>query len=105
MSTYSYPHPSRSATPSRSSSSAASGIKCRVELTELYAGIGGGEAPLGRDLGAIPPPLPGRGMAREVGPASDAFRQVAGQRAELDLGQVQPGAVLGGAVDLEPVGQ
>src|SRR3954449_9702439 len=87
------------------SSTTPSGVDRRVELAELDPGVGGGEAPVGRDPGAVPVPLPRRHVALQVGPVPDPLRQVAGERAELDLGHVQPRAVLGGVVDLEPVGQ
>src|SRR3954467_4889309 len=86
-----------------SGASAPSGVDRRVELAELDPGVGGGEAPVGRDPGVVPPPLPSGHVALQVGPVPDPLRQVTRERAELDLGHVQPRAVLGRVVDLEAV--
>src|SRR3954453_12030232 len=78
-----------------------SGIDRRVELAELDPGLGRGEAPVGRDPGAVPVPLPRRHVAPQRRPVADPLRQVAGERAELDLSHVESRAVPGRGGDLE----
>src|SRR5215210_4774825 len=85
--------------------SALSALHYRVEFTELDAGVRGGELPIGPGSGGVAPVLPGLDVALQRRPVADPVRQVAAEGAQLNLGHVQPRAVLGGVVDLEPVGE
>src|SRR4051812_34929558 len=76
-------------------SSTQSLIHCRVEFTELDAGVLGGELPIGRGGGGVAPMLPSLDVALQRRPITHPLWQVAAEGAQLDLGHVQPGAVLG----------
>src|SRR3954471_146888 len=88
---------------STNSEEAQSSFHCWVEFAELDAGVLGGELPIGRDGGSVAPELPGLDVALQRRLVADPVRQVAAEGAQLDFGHVQPGAVLGRVVDLEPV--
>src|SRR3954452_15454847 len=90
---------------SKHSASALSFVHCRVEFTELDAGVLGGELPLGPGSGGCAPMLPSLDVALQHRPVAHPVRQVAAEGAQLDLGHVEPGAVLGRVVDLETVGE
>src|SRR3954451_5785707 len=85
--------------------SAPSAFHCWVEFTELDAGVRGGELPIGFGSGGIAPVPPSVDMALERCPIAPPVRQVAAGGAKFDLGHIQPRAVLGRVVDLEPVGE
>src|SRR5215218_4209076 len=79
-------------------------MKCWVEASEFDAGILGCELPFDLRSGGIAPLRPAGDLALEGVLMGDAARQaLARQDAQLDLSLVQPGAVLGRVVDLEPV--
>src|SRR4051794_15526370 len=84
--------------------SALSALHCWVEFTELDAGVLGRELPIGPGGGGVAPVLPGLDVALQRRPVTHPVGQVAAEGAQLDLGHVQPGAVLGCVVDFEPVG-
>src|SRR3712207_3447720 len=86
--------------------SAAPQLQRGVEALELGAGVGGGEVPLdgrwcGVAAGGPGGDLGGEGIA--VGEA--AVEALAVQHAELDFGDVEPGAMRRGVVELEAAGQ
>src|SRR5215207_8963466 len=85
-------------------SSTLSAFYCRVEFTELDAGVLGSELPIGPGGGGIAAVPPSLDVALQRCPVSNPVRQVAAEGAQLDLGHVQPRAVLGRVVDLETVG-
>ena len=85
--------------------SAPSTINRWVEATEFDAGILSGEPPLGSDACTVASPLPGRDVPFQGRPVGDALGHVTGKDAELDLGHIEPGAVLGRMMDLEPSGE
>ena len=78
---------------------------CRVEFTKLDAGVPGRELPIGLDGGSVSPVSPSLDVALQRCPVAHPVRQVAAEGAQLDLGHVQPRAVLGRVVDLKPVGE
>src|SRR5829696_6020423 len=85
-------------------SSPLSGMKCWVEASEFDAGILGCELPFDLRSGGIAPLRPAGDLALEGVLMGDAARQALARKdAQLDLRLVQPGAVLGRVVDLEPV--
>src|SRR4051794_26476876 len=86
-------------------SSALSSFHYRIKFTELDAGVLGHELPIGSGGGGVAAVLPGPDMALQRRPVTHPVRQVAAEGAQLDLGHVQPRAVLGRVVDLEPVGE
>ena len=73
---------------------------------QLDAGVGGGEAPVAGPPRGVAAGLPGGDLGhagwRRRGGGGEAL---AAQDAELDLGDVQPAAVLGGVVQLQLVRQ
>ena len=75
-------------------------------MVKFDAGVGRGELPADLALVVVGCGLPGGEFGVEdvevVDPAGQAL---AGQGGQLDLGDVEPGAVLGCVVDLEPLGQ
>ncbi|UOT08426.1 MULTISPECIES: hypothetical protein [Rhodococcus] len=73
-------------------------------MAEFDAGVVGGEVPLDLALIGVGLSLPGGEFGVEDSEVLDVPVQVlAGQRGELDLGDVEPRAVFGGVVDLEPL--
>ena len=75
-------------------------------MLELDAGIRVGKAPVDADGGGVARLFPGRDFCGEVLLVVQAFGQaLAGEDREFDLSHVQPGAVLGRVVDLQPFGQ
>src|SRR5215218_3156056 len=88
----------------RRPTSPLSGMKCWVEASEFDAGILGCELPFDLRSGGIAPLRPAGDLALEGVLMGDAARQALARKdAQLDLRLVQPGAVLGRVVDLEPV--
>src|SRR5512132_3417610 len=76
--------------------SASSVLSCWVEVLELDAGIGGGEAPVDPAAGGIAGGLPGGDFAFQRRPVGQPpVQALLGQHAQLDLGHVQPAAMLG----------
>src|SRR3954449_3203019 len=88
----------------RRAASALSAFYCRVKFTEFDAGVLGSELPIGPCGGGVAAVLPGLDVALQRRPITHPVWQVAAEGAQLDLGHVQPRAVLGRVVDLEPVG-
>src|SRR3954463_7746441 len=81
------------------SASTPSVLLCGVEVLELDAGVGGGEAPVDPTVGGVSGGLPRGDLAfqgRAVG--QPAVQALPGEHAQLDLGYVQPAAVLGSGV-------
>ena len=69
------------------------------------SGVGGGEVP-SRPLVGVGGVLPGGEFGVEDVEVVDAAVQaLPGQGGQLDLGDVEPGAVPGGVVDLQPFGE
>src|SRR4051794_21200225 len=85
--------------------SALSAFHYRVKFTELDAGVLGGELPVGPGGGGVAPVLPSLDVALQRRPIAHPVGQVAAEGTQLDLCHVQPGAVLGRVVDLEPLGE
>src|ERR1041385_5076507 len=85
--------------------SALSAFHCRIEFTKLDARVVGSELPVGPDSGSVAPMLPGVDMTLQRRPVTHPVGQVTAEDAQLDLGHVQPRAVLGRMVDFEPVGE
>jgi hypothetical protein len=86
--------------------SSLSALDCRVEVLELDSGILGRKAPVDATARSVAGRLPGRDLPpqrRLVG--QPPIEALLGQHGKLDLGHVQPAAVLGGVVQLKPVGQ
>src|SRR6516165_4748450 len=78
----------------------------RVELMELDTGLGGGELPAGLDLRLVPLRLPGGHFPLQLRQRPDAAAQaLLAQGRQLDLRQVQPRAVRGRVVPLQPLRQ
>src|SRR5680860_810434 len=77
-----------------------------VEVAELEAGVFGGEVPVDLALAGVGRLLPrGEFGVEDVEVVDPAVEALAGQGGELDLGDVEPGPVFGGVVDLESLGQ
>lgn len=75
-------------------------------MAEFDACVVGGEVPVDLALVGVGGVLPGGELDVEDLKVSDAaLEALAGQRGELDLGDVQPGAVFGGVVDLQALCQ
>jgi hypothetical protein len=86
--------------------SGLSGVNDWVEALELDPGIGRGEAPGDGGDGLVARPRPGPHLPRQRRPITEPpVQALAVQHAELELGQVEPTAVLGGGGQLQPVGQ
>src|SRR5215207_3314422 len=86
---------------STAAASSSSALSCWVEMLELDAGVLGGEPPVDTTTGPVARHLPGCDLllrGRLVGQA--AVQALLGQHGQLELGHVQPAAVLGGVVDL-----
>jgi hypothetical protein len=75
-------------------------------VLQLDAGVFGGEPPVDPATGPVAGRLPRHDLplqGRLVGQAT--VQALLGQHGQLDLGHVQPAAVLGGVVQLQLVGQ
>jgi hypothetical protein len=76
----------------------------RIQPLQFYAGIGGGEVPIGFDMFLIAAVLPGGdflSQGRLVGDAS--IETLTRQDAQFGFSHVQPTAVFGGVVPFEPL--
>jgi len=86
--------------------SSSSALSCGVEMLELDAGVLGGEPPVDSATGAVARRLPGCDLPLQGRPVGQpSVQALSGQHGQLDLGHVQPAAVLGGGVQLQLVGQ
>ncbi len=75
-------------------------------MVKLDAGVGGGELPVNLALVGVGLALPGGELGVEGVEVLDAaVEALPGQGGEFDLGDVEPRAVFGGVVDLQPLGQ
>ena len=75
-------------------------------MAEFDAGVGGGELPVDLALVGVGGVLPGGEFGVEgVEVVDPAVEALPGQGGQLDLGDVEPGAVFGGVVDLQALGQ
>src|SRR5215207_6329485 len=86
--------------------SSSSVVSCGVEVLELDACILGRKPPVDPTTGPVARRLPRRDLpfqGRLVG--QPPVQALLGQHGQLDLGHVQPAAVLGGVVQLQPIGQ
>jgi hypothetical protein len=76
--------------------SSSSALSCGVEVLELDAGVLGREPPVDPTTGPVARRLPGGDLSLQGRPIGQATVQaLPGQHGQLDLGQVQPAAVLG----------
>src|SRR5512132_1513689 len=81
--------------------SSSSALSCWVEVLELDAGVFGGEPPVDPATGPVARRLPSRDLPLQGRPVGQATVQaLSGQHGQLDLGHVQPAAVLWGGVQL-----
>src|SRR5512132_1005746 len=88
------------------STSTSSVFSCWVEVLELDAGVGRGEAPVDLTAGTVAGGLPCGDFASQGGPVGQPpVQALLGEHAQLDLGHVQPAPMLGGGVEFELVGQ
>ena len=75
-------------------------------MAELHAGVFGGELPIDLTLVGVGGGLPdGEFAVEDFEVADTAIQALPCQRGEFDLGDVEPGAVLWGVVDLESLGE
>ena len=75
-------------------------------MAEFDTGVVGGEVPLDLTLIGIGLPLPGGEFGAQGLEVLDApVQALAGQHREFDFGNVEPRAVFGGVVDLEPLSE
>ena len=73
-------------------------------MAESGSGVAGGEVPVDLPLVGVGGGLPGGELDVEDVEVVDApVEALPGQGGELDLGDVEPGAVLGGVVNLQPL--
>ena len=81
-------------------------IKCRIKTSEIHAGVVRGELPVDLALDAVSGRLPGRDLVAQDPEGGDAaVEALTDHDAELDLGDVEPTAVLGRVDELEAVPQ
>src|SRR5712691_10448833 len=91
---------------SLSTTSSLSGLNCGVQVLELDPGVLGRKAPVDattRSVACRPPRCDLPLQRRPIGQA--AVQALPGEHGKLDLGHVQPAAMLGGVVQLQPIGQ
>ena len=75
-----------------------------IELTQLGPGVGGCELPVDRSGGRVSVALPGRNLLRQSLWIVDSPSQtLSPQHAEFAFGDIQPPAVLGRVVNVEPL--
>ncbi len=75
-------------------------------MAEFGAGVVGGEVPGDLALVGVDSALPGVEFGvQDVEGVDAAVEALAGQGGEFDLGDPEPGAVFGGVVDLESLGE
>ena len=73
-------------------------------MAEFDPGVGGGELPVHLPVSGVGGVLPGGELGVEqVEVVDPSVQALPGQRGQLDLGDVEPGPVLGGVVDLQPL--
>src|SRR5208282_2035888 len=88
--------PKGPSTPSRS--------YCRIQPLQFYAGIGGGEVPIGFDMFLVPTFLPGDDLLDQGQLVGDTpIETLTRQHTEFGFSHVQPTAVLWCVVPLEPL--
>src|SRR3954447_25433809 len=88
------------------STSSPSRVKCRVEMLELDARVLGREAPVDAVSGGIAVGDPGGHFLLDSRPVGQpAVQALALQDTQLDLGHVEPTAMLGRVMDFQLVGQ
>lgn len=88
------------------STSSVSPLTFGVEVAESGAGVVGGEVPVDLTLGGVRGLLSGGEFDVEHGEVVDtAVEALAGECGQFDLGDGEPGAVFGGVVDLQALGQ
>src|SRR5262245_50927589 len=81
-------------------------LNLRVQALAFAASILGGEAPVDAASRGVAPLLPGGYFGVEGGLVREApVEALAAEDAQFDLGDVEPAAVLGGVVDLQPLRQ
>ena len=81
-------------------------IKCRIKAFEIHAGVVRGELPVDLCLDAVSGRLPSRDLVAQDPEGGDAaVEALTDHDAELDLGDVEPTAVLGRVDELEAVPQ
>ena len=81
-------------------------IKCRIKAFEIHAGVVRGELPVDLGLDAVSGRLPSRDLVAQDPEGGDAaVEALTDHDAELDLGDVEPTAVLGRVDELEAVPQ
>src|SRR6478609_8612142 len=79
-------------------------LNYRVQLAELDASVRRGELPVYTDLALIPLLFPGRHLSAQLFATADApVQTLPRQHAQLDLRHVQPTAMLGRVMDLQPL--
>ena len=87
----------------RTTASGPTSLKCRVKMQEFDAGILGRELPVHGHAQGVAVLHPGLDLGSQHGLAFDALVQaLRGQGRELDFGNVEPAAVLGCVVPLQP---
>ena len=88
----------------RAAASALSRSHCRVQPLQLHASVGGGELPIGFDMFLVAGMLPGGDFLGQGLLVRDtSIETLTGQHAEFGLCHVQPAAVFGCVVPLEPL--
>ncbi len=84
----------------------STGLDCRVEAFELHAGVGGGELPIHSTLGAVAGVLPGGYLRPQRLLLTDpSVQALAAQHRQFRLRHVEPTAMLGRVMDLQPLDQ
>src|SRR5687768_16924981 len=77
-------------------------LKRWVQVLQLDAGVLGPELPVDAAAGGVAPRFPGGDLPLQGRPIRDAaVEALAGQDAQLDLGDVEPAAVRRGVVQLQ----
>ena len=77
---------------------------CGIQPLQFYAGIGGGEVPIGFDMFFVSAVLPGGDLLDQGQLVGDTpIETLTRQHAQLGFSHVQPTAVFGGVVPLEPL--
>src|SRR6266540_105847 len=85
--------------------SSLSGLNCGVEALELDPRILSGETPVDPTTRCVAGRLPRRDLPLQGRPIGQpAVQALLGQHGKLDLGHVQPAAMLGRVVQLQPIG-
>src|SRR6266487_3098164 len=98
------PNPWRGASAPGGSSS-LSALNCRVEVLELDPSVLGREAPVDTTTGPVARHLPRGDLPLQGRPVGQPpVQALPGQHTQLDLGHVQPTAMLGRVMQLQPIG-